>query len=383
MGRSRMRQIGVDVFLAVLAAAVGGALELSDPDVETKHLAAPAWLYVAAQAVAAATLLVRRRHPYRMALTVAAISLVVPAWAAVLAPFAVMAYGAGRTRWRAWAVVAALTVAFMFGAHAWAIEDPFTAPAVIVFSALLGLYARARRSLVAELTDRAERAERERLLLAEQARADERIRLAGEMHDVVTHRINLMVLQAGALRMSATDPATRQAAEDLRVAGCQALAELRDLVGVLRNGDEPQARVTAEPATDNNLTALVDESRAVGLPVRLDERGDPAVVAPTVRRTLLRVVQESLTNVHKHAPGSSATVTVHYGSNGVRAVVANTSPRRPPDADLAVAGGGSGLSGLRHRVEVIGGTLTAEPAPDGGFAVRATLPAYVPTGAPR
>jgi signal transduction histidine kinase len=377
-----MLQVGVDVFLAVLAATVGGALELADPDVETKHFAAPAWVYVVAQAIAAATLLARRRHPYTMALTIAAISLLVPAWAVVLAPFAVMAYGAGRTRWRAWAVVAVLTVAFMFGAHAWAIEDPFTAPVVIVFSALLGLYARARRSLVVELTDRAERAERERLLLAEQARADERIRLAGEMHDVVTHRINLMVLQAGALRMSAADPATRAAAEDLRVAGCQALAELRDLVGVLRNGEEPQARVTAEPAT-GNLAALVDESRAVGLPVRLDERGDPAVVAPTVRRTLLRVVQESLTNVHKHAPGSSATVTVHYGSDGVRATVSNTSPRRPPDADLTVAGGGSGLSGLRHRVEVIGGTLIAEPAADGGFAVRATLPAYVPTGASR
>ena len=96
------------------------------------------------------------------------------------------------------------------------------------------MYFRARRTLVAELTDRAERAEREQLLLAEQARADERVRLAGEMHDMVTHRINLMVLQAGALRVTAPDPAARAAAEELRVAGCQALTELRDLVGVLR-----------------------------------------------------------------------------------------------------------------------------------------------------
>ena len=99
---------------------------------------------------------------------------------------------------------------------------------------LLALYFDARRRLVQALTERAERAERERHLLAEQARAEERARLAGEMHDVVTHRVSLMVLQAGALRMTAPDEATRQAAEELRAAGCQALDELRDLVGVLR-----------------------------------------------------------------------------------------------------------------------------------------------------
>jgi signal transduction histidine kinase len=282
-------------------------------------------------------------------------------------------------------------VAFLVGMHAWAVDDPFTAPTVIFGSALLGMYFNARRSLVAELTDRAERAERERLLLAEQARADERIRLAGEMHDVVTHRINLMVLQAGALRVSSTDPAARTAAEELRVAGCQALAELRDLVGVLRTGrpaaPEPAAGPATGPAADPatgparepGLSSLVDDSRAVGLPVRLAEDGDPAVVAPTVRRTLFRVVQESLTNVHKHAPGADATVSVHYGRDSVRATVSNTPPRLPPDADLTAAGGGSGLAGLRHRVEVVGGTLAAGSTADGGFAVRATLPVFVPT----
>ena len=104
----------------------------------------------------------------------------------------------------------------------------------IALGPLLALYFDARRRLVQALTERAERAERERHLLAEQARAEERARLAGEMHDVVTHRVSLMVLQAGALRMTAPDEATRQAAEELRAAGCQALDELRDLVGILR-----------------------------------------------------------------------------------------------------------------------------------------------------
>ncbi|WP_328472999.1 histidine kinase [Actinoplanes sp. NBC_00393] len=381
MVRSRVVPVAVDVLLAGVAAAVGSGLELADPDLATKHLAAPTWVYVTAQVAAAAMLLVRRRHPYTAALVIAAISLFAPAWAAVLVPYAVTAYGAGG-RWRQWASIAALTVAFLVGAQAWAIEDPFTAPAVIVFSALLGMYFRARRSLVAQLTDRAERAERERLLLAEQARADERIRLAGEMHDVVTHRINLMVLQAGALRVSTTDPAARVAAEELRVAGCQALAELRDLVGVLRRGERTATGVD-DTAGAPMLATLVEDSRAAGLTVRLDEHGDPATAAPAVRRTLFRVVQESLTNVHKHAPGAQATVAVDYGEQRVRATVSNSPARRRPDTALTAAGSGSGLDGLRHRVEVVGGTLTAQPAPDGGFTVRATLPAYVPTGAPR
>ena len=380
MTRSRVLPVAVDVLVAVVAAAVGVGLELTGP-AATHLIAAPSWAYVAVQVVAAMLLLARRRHPYAVTLAIAALSLFAPAWAAVPAPYAVTAYGGGRRR-RQWALLALLAVAFLTGARAWAIDDPFSAPAVLLSSALLGMYARARRSLLAELTDRVERAERERLLLAERARADERVRLAGEMHDVVTHRINLMVLQAGALRVSTADPAARQAAEELRVAGCQALAELRDLVGVLRAGDGTPA-APAEPSAEPDLSSLVAESRAVGLPVRLIEDGDPAAVAPTVRRTLFRLVQESLTNVHKHAPGAGATVSVHYGSRGVHATVANTPRRRPSDPQLTAAGGGHGLDGLRRRVEVVGGTLTAGSTADGGFTVSASLPAYVPTAAGR
>ncbi|WFE48366.1 histidine kinase [Verrucosispora sp. WMMD1129] len=381
MARCRVLPVAVDMFLVVVAAVVGAGLELADPDVGTKLIPAPTQAYVAAQVLAAAMLLLRRRHPYTAASIIAVISLFAPAWAAVLVSYAVTAHGDGRRR-RQWSVIALLTVAFLVGARAWDIDDPFTAPIVIVFGAVLGLYVRARRGLLAELTDRAERAERERLLLAEQARADERIRLAGEMHDVVTHRINLMVLQAGALRVSTTDPTARAAAEELRVTGCQALAELRDLVGVLRSeGGTPDAG--EEPSAVPALAELVDQSRTVGLPVRLAEEGDPGAVAPTVRRTLFRVVQESLTNVHKHASGAAATVTVNYGRHDVRVRVSNSRPNRPPDADLSAAGGGSGLAGLRHRVEVLGGTMTVGATEDGGFTVDADLPANVPTAVRR
>ncbi|MEV0729577.1 histidine kinase [Polymorphospora sp. NPDC050346] len=347
---------------------LGAAREIADPNLATKHVAAPVWVYVAAQVLAATLLLRRRTRPEAVTLGAAALSLFAPATAALFAPYAVTAYG--RDRRRGWLAIGVLVVCWTVGAHAWAIADPFSGPALILVSALLGMYVRARRHLLDEL--------------AEQARTDERMRLAREMHDVVTHRINLMVLQAGALGVTTTDPATRAAAAELRANGCRALAELRDVVGVLRTGTPP-ARDGAAGGPDHDGTTdaapgsvvadLVDQSRAVGLPVTLAESGDPATTAPAVRRTLVRVVQESLTNVHKHAPDSTVTVTVRYGPGEARAAVANTAPGRPPDPVVAATGGGSGLLGLRHRVEMVGGTLSAEPTSDGGFAVSAALPA--------
>ncbi|RZQ59881.1 sensor histidine kinase [Amycolatopsis suaedae] len=251
-------------------------------------------------------------------------------------------------------------------------------------SALISLYAEARGRLLDSLRDRAERAEREKHLLAEQARFAERRRLASEMHDVVTHRLSLIVLHAGALGVSSPDPAARAAAEDIRTAGTQALDELRDLVGVLRSSPsevdeegEP-TRVTPEgPPPDPALLAA--ESGAVGIPVDYAADGSAADVSPAVARTVHRVVQEALTNVRKHAPGSAVTARLRYRPDGVRVTVTNTAPAGPPDPVLATRGSGVGLAGLRQRVELLGGSLTAGPATGGGFEVSAILPAYVPT----
>jgi signal transduction histidine kinase len=248
-----------------------------------------------------------------------------------------------------------------------------------VSPALFGLYIANRVSLIQALTDRAERAEREQELLAEQARADERVRLAGEMHDVVTHRVSLMVLQAGALRITAPDDATRTAAEELREAGCQALAELRDLVGVLRTqgGDDSEEPTDAVHLPD--LAELVAESRGVGLTVELIVDGNPLLTAPVVGRTAYRVVQEALTNVRKHAPGAKTRVHVRYGADRVRLTVRNSPPRSSVDQELGGSGSGTGLLGLRQRVELVSGRFTAAARPDGGFEVDAILPAFVPT----
>jgi signal transduction histidine kinase len=195
------------------------------------------------------------------------------------------------------------------------------------------------------------------------------------MHDVVTHRVSLMVLQAGALRITAPDEPTRQAAEDLRAAGCQALDELRDLVGILRADPE------GDESPGGDLATLVAESTSVGIQAELVETGDPALASPVVSRTAYRIVREALTNVRKHAPESRVTVRVDYRGEGVRLSVRNTPPAGSALGHNALAetGSGLGLAGLRQRIELVGGTLHAGPSPDGGFRVEATLPAYVPT----
>jgi len=120
----------------------------------------------------------------------------------------------------------------------------------------------------------------------------------------------------------------------------------------------------------------------VGPPTELVEDGDPRLASPVVGRTVYRIVQEALTNARKHAPGARVTVRVRYDPDQVRLEVRNTPSTRPPDAGLVGTGSGVGLANLRRRVELVHGTLRAEPVPDGGFRVDATLPAYVPTAAP-
>lgn len=247
-----------------------------------------------------------------------------------------------------------------------------------VLPALAALYLHARRQLLDSLRERAERAERERLLLAEQARAAERRRLAEEMHDVVTHQLTLMVLHAGALGTATTDPAVRTAADDIRQTGTRALTELRDLVGVLRDAGQVRATRPSAPAAPDPR-ALVAEARAVGEAVAYRTDGDPEPISPTVRRTVYRVVQESLTNARKHAPGAEVTVALSYRADGVTVRVTNGPARRPPDDVLAGSGSGVGLLGLAQRVELVGGTLRTGPRPGDGYQVDAILPAYVPT----
>jgi len=394
-----------DVALAALLMLLDTVLTLIGGSWWPAHPGSLAWALLGVQALACASLAVRRRAPitvmYILAAFTLAVSLIIyPAGALtpahsgnIWAPFSsiVAAYGVFYARSRRAALIA-VGVLSVIAARPWEPVATVIALGLLrtAVGPLIGLYIVARRRLVQALRERAERAEREQHLLAEQARAEERARLAGEMHDVVTHRVSLMVLQAGALRMTAKDEATRQAAEDLRAAGCQALDELRDLVGILRAAPDGDEASPAASAAD--FAALAAESAAVGTPVELTEDGDPALASPVVSRTAYRVVREALTNVRKHAPGAQVTVRVSYDPAQVRLSVRNGPPPsangtgRPGSAGpvladpvLAGTGSGLGLAHLRQRIELVHGTLQAGPGPDGGFCVDVTLPAYVPT----
>jgi signal transduction histidine kinase len=389
-------QVATDVGLAVAFVLFDTVTTLAGATWWPAHPGTLAWAMLALQAAAGGTLVIRRRAPLTVVAILAAFTLLVtllisPAGLLtpanpdnVWAPFSTVlaAYGPVfylRDRRVTFLALAVLTVV---AARPWEASITFISLALLrtAVGPLLALYFGARRRLVQALTERAERAERERYLLAEQARAQERTRLAGEMHDVVTHRVSLMVLQAGALQITATDEQTRKAAEELRAAGCQALDELRDLVGILRTG--PAEDETAAPP---DFAALVAESTAVGAPAELVEEGDPALASPVVGRTAYRVVREGLTNVRKHAPGALVTVRLSYAEAQVQVTVTNTAPPATPalpgspGSALASTGSGLGIASLRQRIELVHGTLQAGGTPEGGFRLAVTLPAYVPT----
>lgn len=275
----------------------------------------------------------------------------------------------------------------------------FTAPPV-----LLGLYVGARRRLMESLRERADSLERELQLLAERAeeraewaRNEERTRIAREMHDVVAHRVSLMVVHAAALQAVARkDPekAVRNAAlvGDM---GRQALTELREMLGVLRSGGgerrEPAASVplaavgvaaaaAASRAADDEgpclaeLEELVGQSAAAGMVVALSVEGDVRSYAPLVEQTAYRVVQEALTNVHKHAAGAKTYVRLAHRVSEIAMQVEN----EPPEEAASSAGlpsGGNGLVGMRERVSALGGVFVSGPTDAGGFRVSAVIPA--------
>jgi signal transduction histidine kinase len=383
----------VDVLLAAFFVVLDTVLTLLGASWWPAHPGPLAWVMLAVQALANASLVFRRRSPMliiaiqaafalAISLLISSAGLITPATAGnVWAPYGTVlaAYGPFYYRSNRRAAFAAVGTLTLIVAEVWEPSAAIITAGVLrtATGPLVALYFVARHQAMQALRDRAERAEQERYLLAEQARAEERARLAGEMHDIVTHRVSLMVLQAGALGITAKDEATKQAAEELRAAGCQALDELRDLVGILRT--DPDSDQT--PST-SGLPALIAESTAAGTPAELAEDGEPALASPVVGRTTYRIVREALTNARKHAPGARVLVQIGYRETQVRVVVSNGVATRDASSELSGTGSGFGIVGLRQRIELMHGTLRAGPTPDGGFRLEAVLPAYVPTAEP-
>ncbi|MGW7787016.1 sensor histidine kinase [Streptomyces tricolor] len=279
-----------------------------------------------------------------------------------------------------------------------------TAPPV-----LLGLYVGARRRLMESLRERADSLERELQLLAERAeeraewaRNEERTRIAREMHDVVAHRVSLMVVHAAALQAVARkDPekAVRNAAlvGDM---GRQALTELREMLGVLRAGEDAGRRAAAvslaaggaaaaeaasraAEAADaaegpclSELDELIGQSAAAGMVVDLSVEGEVRSYAAEIEQTAYRVVQEALTNVHKHAAGAKTHVRLAHRVSEIAMQVENEPPPEPASASAAgLPSGGNGLVGMRERVVALGGVFVSGPTEAGGFRVSAVIPA--------
>ncbi|MET9963678.1 histidine kinase [Streptomyces sp. NPDC006326] len=275
----------------------------------------------------------------------------------------------------------------------------FVAVALTVPPVLLGLYIGARRRLMESLQERAVSLERELSLLADRAeeraewaRTEERTRIAREMHDVVAHRVSLMVVHAAALQAVAVKDPEKAARNAALVGdmGRQALTELREMLGVLRaESPKPVPAVAVAPVAVaggfdegpgpslGELEALVGQSRAAGMAVELEVRGVGAAYAAEVEQTAYRVVQEALTNCHKHAPGARVVVRLAHRQGEVAMQVENG----PCDGHAAVPGlpsGGNGLVGMRERVLGLGGVFVSGPTDAGGFRVSAVLPAVLP-----
>ncbi|MGW3957669.1 sensor histidine kinase [Streptomyces sp. NPDC004752] len=279
-----------------------------------------------------------------------------------------------------------------------------TAPPV-----LLGLYVGARRRLMESLRERADSLERELQLLAERAeeraewaRNEERTRIAREMHDVVAHRVSLMVVHAAALQAVARKDPEKAVKNAVLVGdmGRQALTELREMLGVLRSGEgvvrgaEPVPLAAVEVAAAaaasraaveagagegpclSELEELIGQSAAAGMVVNLSVEGELRSYAREIEQTAYRVVQEALTNVHKHAAGAKTQVRLAHRGSEIAMQVENEPPPEVASASAAqLPSGGNGLLGMRERVAALGGVFVSGPTDAGGFRVSAVIPA--------
>jgi signal transduction histidine kinase len=240
---------------------------------------------------------------------------------------------------------------------------------VFAIAWLVGRDLRRRRQRVAELEDRAEQLEREREEQAQLAVAEERGRIARELHDVIAHAVSVIVVQAQAGPHLVENP--RRAIgvfHAIESSGRDALEELRRLLGILRSADE-QLAIGPQPGL-GSLQSLIEQVRASGLPVELRIEGEPVHLPAGIDLSAYRIVQEALTNVVKHTEDAAAEVVIRYGEHALELDVVDDGHGRATSTN----GSGHGLIGMRERVALYGGTLEAGTRNGGGYAVCARLP---------
>ncbi|MDQ1305209.1 MAG: hypothetical protein QG671_1040 [Actinomycetota bacterium] len=350
---------------ALIVAAVLDALLMADADRPDTTFCTT---------VAALALVVRRRWPWLVfALTLPAttISSAVVAGAVALYTVAV------NTRNRRALAVCAVLYSVCGAVTVW--DHDLPAPtradllAVVGYNVataaaalFLGQLVQARHDLQQRLTEIQQAREHEQQLVAQTVLAKERAQLAREMHDVVSHQVSLITIQAGALQVNTNDPDTKTAAQAIRDLSVRTLDELRHMVTVLRASGTASTELTPQP-TLAGLGQMIANS---GIETQFD--GDlPTAMDAAAQRAVYRTVQEALTNIRKHAPGATAIIRIRHDDAGIEVIITNTPATRPA---LALPGARHGLIGLRERTELLGGAIAAGPTSDNGFQVRLRLP---------
>ena len=367
--------------MLVVLAAIGAALEVAlrnDPgDEPTTTL----WFTIPAVVATVLTLLGRRRYPFwapaAFWISCAAISFVdgrlivfpVTVYLVGLAAAYLLGSLGDVTRGReGLLIVVAGAAIIVVNAPNRTTSDVILIPAVFALAWLGGYAFRERDVQAAEAEERALQAERERETAARLAVAEERARIARELHDIVAHALSVMVLQVGAVRHNLPDlpDEDRDALEDVERTGRTALSETRRLLGAMRERGS-EVELEPQPGLDN-LGLLVQRVRSAGLPVHLEIDGEPRALPGALDLSAYRILQEGLTNVLKHAGASHADVVVRHRPDAVELEVRDDG-RGQASGD----GQGSGLVGIRERVKLYDGEMSAGPANGGGFVLTASL----------
>jgi signal transduction histidine kinase len=293
------------------------------------------------------------------------------AWSSVF-PFVVAVYSAAAYSPHLWVVVVAVaTIVVLRDAndpYVHSVGDALFSSTLAFLSVMAGVEGRRLRQRSSLLDNRAEDLARDEARLSAEAAADERRRIARELHDIISHGLGVIVLQAGAAeQIIETDPdRAREVLRSIRGIGQEAIGELGGLLGLVREGAEP----SLEPQpTLFDLPELVERARSVGMDVELDlDRGDVRL-SPALELSAYRIVQEGLTNAQKHAPGARVVARVEVSDHELRVSVLDDGPM----TEMA-PGGRRGLAGMAERVAVFGGQLRAGPGDQTGWSVNAVLP---------
>jgi signal transduction histidine kinase len=341
-------------------------------------------------ALAAAPLIVRRRWPLTVLLVVAAVYVAAALADVAFTPFvsnagpnlAIAVFTAAGLSRRPWS----LTAAVVAGAATWAslpvavhLHPHHDQDAVQLIAVIAAWLAGDMVRAIREYRQQLQLVQRHRAVEELQlARAQERLRLSREVHDVVSHSLSAIAVQAGVARLVfAEQPDQAGAAlSAIETASRSALDELRALLRQIR---DPEDADEAAAPTLSDLPALIGKLRGAGLDVGYHSTGQPRTYGTAVELSAYRIAQEALTNVTKHAGGARALVEIGRGADELTVTVTDDGGQNPV---RSAAGGGLGVPGMRERAELLGGTLTAGPTPGGGFAVIARLPAQTGRGAP-